>query len=380
VVVCPGGLEQGGGIGRQMSYFLNARAGLRGDLRYEILDTRGPAYLGAAPLELGRAIIYFARSIARLTTMAGRNRSTLLHVNITGRGSTVRKVVLTGVARALRLPYLLHVHEPDYAAFCGSVPGPLRPAVRRVFAGAQTVLVLSERERVQLGEALSLPREHFVVAYNAVPDPGPVTNAVREAAHPTHIVFLGYLSERKGVPDLLRALASPAMAQREWRATLAGGGPVDSFRSMAEDLGLGERVHFPGWLGAADATRLCATSHVIVLPSYAEGLAMAVLEGLSHGLAVVTTPVGAHPEVIEPGRCGVFVPPGDPESLAAALARLIDDPQERKRLGAGARRQYLENFNVWNYAVRLQDLHASLLGQPGCGSSAPHVADYAAQP
>ena len=56
---------------------------------------------------------------------------------------------------------------------------------------------------------------------------------------------------------------------------------------------------------------------MLVLPSHAEGLAMSVLEGLAHGLAVVTTPVGAHAEVIEPERSGLLTPPGD----IAALAR-----------------------------------------------------------
>jgi glycosyltransferase involved in cell wall biosynthesis len=107
---------------------------------------------------------------------------------------------------------------------------------------------------------------------------------------------------------------------------------------------------------------LCADADILVLPSHREGLAMSVLEGLSHGLAVVTTPVGAHLEVIEPGISGIFVPPGDVPALAGALARVIHDESLRRRLGRGARERYLKEFDVRRYASRLGQLHASLLG------------------
>jgi glycosyltransferase involved in cell wall biosynthesis len=87
---------------------------------------------------------------------------------------------------------------------------------------------------------------------------------------------------------------------------------------------------------------------------------MSVLEGLSHGLAVITTPVGAHSEVIEPEVSGILVPPGDIPALADALARVIEDESLRHRLGKGARARFLEKFDVRRYAARLEQLHADL--------------------
>ena len=87
---------------------------------------------------------------------------------------------------------------------------------------------------------------------------------------------------------------------------------------------------------------------------------MSVLEGLSHGLAVITTPVGAHSEVIEPEVSGILVPPGDKAALADALVRVIADETLRNRLARGARARFLEKFDVRRYAVRLEQLHASL--------------------
>ena len=130
-----------------------------------------------------------------------------------------------------------------------------------------------------------------------------------------------------------------------------------------DEFAVAERVNFTGWLDEPRVRALCADADILVLPSHAEGLAMAVLEGLSYGLAVVTTPVGAHPEVIEPGISGLFVPPGDVDALAAALQRLIDDKDLRRRLGMAARLRFLEKFDVRAYAGRLAQLHRNVLSK-----------------
>ena len=191
------------------------------------------------------------------------------------------------------------------------------------------------------------------------------------AKFPTiEIVFLGRLSERKGVPELLLALSHPVMKELRWRAVLAGDGPVEDYRRQAADMGLSGLVDMPGWLGADETRALCARADILVLPSHAEGLAMAVLEGLSHGLAVVTTRVGAHEEVISDGETGVFVPVGDKDALAAALAKLITDPDIRSRLAAGARAHYLNHFSMKAYMRSMENLYETISAQPQAKVSA----------
>ena len=143
--------------------------------------------------------------------------------------------------------------------------------------------------------------------------------------------------------------------------TIAGGGDLDLYRSKAALLGLADRIIFPGWLDRPAVAEACRQSEILVLPSYAEGLAMAVLEGLSYGLAVITTPVGAHAEVIEEGISGLMLPPGDVPALATALARTIADPSLRWKLQCGARERFLKKFEAHAYSVRLAALHAEVL-------------------
>ncbi len=349
----PGGRNRGGGIGRLVGYVVDAAAD-EGE-RHAITDTRGPAW--SAPRSLPRllaAVLVMARE--RITAP-----QRIHHVHMAGRGSTLRKLVLTAAARSLGCTHVLHLHDYDYITDFTGRPPWQQAQVRRMFQGADRVVVLGRRDRDMATGLLGVAPRRVVVLPNCVPDPGPHPGSGDRAPV---IVFLGRLGERKGVPELLAALASPTMAALPWRAVLAGDGPVSACRAEAEALGLGERVMMPGWMEEAATRTLCAEADILVLPSHHEGLAMAVLEGLAHGLAVVTTPVGAHDEAIDDGVSGIFVPVGDPAALAAALAAIVADPERRARLGSGARARFVERFSMARYLPALRHLYAGLATSP----------------
>jgi glycosyltransferase involved in cell wall biosynthesis len=363
IILTPGGLEHGGGIGRQMGYFLRALHTIPTGLDYRVVDSRGPWFIGASPLHSCGAVFYLGYAVLALLLARCSSGPRLLHVNITGRGSTIRKVVLLTITRVLGLRYVLHLHDYDYADYYEGRGAFLKRLIATAFHRAAMIVVLGRRDQEVISRLFQLSEGRVLILHNAVPDPLPnPIMTMPSSGKACHLLFLGRLSDRKGVPELLRALASPSMKLHHWRATLAGDGPIDVFRKLAEDLGILDRVHFPGWLDDASVRDLCVDADVLVLPSHAEGLAMSVLEGLSHGLTVITTPVGAHMEVIEPEVSGLVVPPGDVPALAHALARVIDDESLRARLGRGARERFLAEFDVRRYATRLTQLHAGLLG------------------
>ena len=349
----PGGRNRGGGIGRLVGYVVDAAAA-EGE-RHAITDTRGPEW--SAPRSLPRlagAMVVMARE---RVTAPGR----IHHIHMAGRGSTLRKLVLTAAARTLGCTHVLHLHDYDYITDFTGRPAWQQALVRRMFQGADRVVVLGRRDREMATGLLGVEPARVVVLRNCVPDPGPHPHA---GGRDPVIVFLGRLGARKGVPELLAALAHPAMAALRWRAILAGDGPLERYREEAAARGLADRVSMPGWMEEAETRALCTRADILVLPSHHEGMAMAVLEGLAHGVAVVTTPVGAHDEAIDDGRSGVFVPVGDAEALAAALAALVADPDRRAALAAGARARFVERFSMASYLPALRHLYAGLATEP----------------
>ncbi|MDW8340896.1 MAG: glycosyltransferase family 4 protein [Geminicoccaceae bacterium] len=351
----PGGFEFGG-IGRMMLYLTRAWDDSGEGPGWFVVDARGPGSLLASPA-------FLAASLVRLAVERARGRVDLLHLNVAGRGSTVRKVLLSLWAELLGLPTIVHLHDFDYPADYARRPRWQKRLVRRMFARARLCLVLGARDRAFLADELGVPPERLVVRPNAVPDPGPPPDRGARGG-PVRLLFLGHLSARKGVPELLAALARPALATRSWRLTLAGGGEVARFRAEAARLGLAERCRFTGWVGQDEAFALLREADVLLLPSHAEGQAMALLEAMAHGLAVLATAVGAHAETVAQEETALLVPPGDVGALEAALVRLLDEPELRARLGAAARRRWREAFAIDSYARELAFLYHRALASP----------------
>jgi len=348
LIFTAGGLEHGGGIGRMIGYMLDAWPTDGGRPKPKVVDTRGP------PRRV-MALAVFARSILTLI-LAGLTTRPLIYIHIAGRGSTLRKAILAAVARAMRLRVVLHLHDFDYKAFLSTLPAFAVGLIGWVFRAASAVVVLGQADRQTVTQVLGVSPGAVVVVANCVPAPT-ATPPARVPGGPVEFLFLGDPSRRKGVHDLIAALAHQSLSGEgvpPWRAVIAGGGAeVDGFREAVAALGLSDRVRLPGWVGRDGVQALLSAADVLVLPSYGEGMAMSVLEGMSYGRCIVCTPVGALSEVIEHGRSGLLVQPGDVEGLARALRTTLDDPELRTRLGAQAHARYRTHYDVLAYPQRI---------------------------
>src|SRR5262249_21780432 len=154
------------------------------------------------------------------------------------------------VCRLARVPVVLHLHASSYPEFYARLPRPARRVVRWAFRVPAAVVVLAESWREYACRVLQVPPERVRVLPNAVPGPDRLGIRRRASGEPLEVLFLGRLGARKGVPELLAALADPRLRSAPWRATLAGDGDGDRFRRQAVQLGVGERVSFPGWIDA----------------------------------------------------------------------------------------------------------------------------------
>jgi glycosyltransferase involved in cell wall biosynthesis len=176
------------------------------------------------------------------------------------------------------------------------------------------------------------------------------------------IGVIGRLIPLKGHAELVEALQQvEATLPGRWQAVFVGGGEREAaLRAQIDAAGLAERIHLVGV--RTDIADVLAALDVFAMPSHHEGLPMALLEAMASGRAVVASAVGAIPEVIDPGRSGLTVPPRDVPALAAALHRLIADPGLRADLGAAARETVAERFSAAQTAQAYEALYDQALG------------------
>lgn len=289
--------------------------------------------------------------------VAGRDVD-VLHVHLSHGGSVVRKAPLLWAARLRGVPAVVHGHSFDFGGWMARLPAPVQALVRAALP-AQHWLVLGEGLAAEYIEALRLDPARVEVLYNPVP-----TTALA-ASDPElgdgariEVLALGRLGVRKGSYDLVSAVAAlPPSTRDRLHLTLAGDGEVAEV--LAAAAALGPTVTVRDWVAPAERDSLLATADVFALPSYDEGLPMALLEAMAAGLVPLTTPVGGIPEAVTDGVDGVLVQPGDVPALAAALTRLVDDPALRRRLAAGARDR-ARDFDIHPWHARLIALWTSL--------------------
>ncbi len=253
-------------------------------------------------------------------------------------------------------PYSMTIHGPEEF----DAPGPL--ALGEKVRHAAFVVAISHFTRSQLlrwASAADWPRIHVVrcgldeVFLGA---PGtPVTARPR-------LVSVGRLAEQKGQLLLVEAAARLRERVPDFELILVGDGPLrDELEARIARLGLEDRVRITGFLDNQAVRRELEAARALVLPSFAEGLPVVIMEALALGRPVIATFIAGVPELVEPGQSGWLVPAGAVEPLIEAMAEaLTADPRELDAMGrAGAVRASAQH----DAAVEAAKL-AALLGEP----------------
>lgn len=164
------------------------------------------------------------------------------------------------------------------------------------------------------------------------------------------VTTVSVLREGKGIEVLLDAV--PMV--RDARFVIVGDGPL---REKLEARGTNVT-----WLGfRRDVPELLAASDLFVLPSLGDAYPTVLMEAMAAGLPVVATRVGGIPEIVDDGRTGILVPPGDAPALAGAISDLLDSPERREALGRAARAEAERRFSTRAWVERLQEIYGPRL-------------------
>ena len=351
IVIVGSSAKDKGGIASVISGILNS-AELRE--RFELRHIESYVTAGAAK----RAAVFLA-GLLRFALSLLLFRPHVVHVHMSYKGSFYRKSVFILLAGLFRVPVCAHMHGSSFQPFYDS----LRPALQRYCSRGlnrcDRLIVLSESWNDYFSRIV--PPWRVVTLYNAVAVPPANAAQFREGPRSSvHGLFLGRLGERKGVYDLLEAIRLLRRSGVPAVFTLAGDGEVERVRQLAEEAGLLDCVRIPGWVDGEVKEALLADADFLVLPSYYEGLPMSVLEAMSRGLPVVTTPVGGIPEVVVDGEHGFLVEPGDVEALADRLARMCADPGLRRTMGERGRAEVEAKYSMPAFVERLSGIYETL--------------------
>lgn len=276
-------------------------------------------------------------------------RVDIVHIHASLRTSLLRKCVFIVVAKMLRRKVVLHMHAPSIEYLEGSGGSILI----RAMSSVDVVVALSKEWKDMLSRYLR------GVSIVVVPNPVEIYQEC-ERAWNQEILFVGKIEQRKGIDVLLRAMVAVLRRYPDARLIVAGHGDIRRSIDIATELGVIGNVEFRGWVSREDLKHLWCDVSMFCLPSFAEGVPIAMLEAMSSGLPVVTCGVGGIPDVVEDGVNGLLVDPGDSVQLAEAIVSLLGNPSRGRELGRLARETIRGRFGTEAVVGVMSQVYQSL--------------------
>lgn len=264
-----------------------------------------------------------------------------------------------------RVPLLITSHGSDVRLLERAM---FRALARPVFRRAAAITTVSHFLAENVARLLELPQLRPIVAPMPVDDQLFAGGVTAPKADPPRILYAGNLVPSKGVDVLLRAGACLRDRGLAFRLRILGEGPEDaSLHALAEQLGIGERVSWSRFLPQDRMPAEYGAATVTVLPTrgQAEGLGLTLVEALLAGSAVVGTPAGGIPEVVQNGQTGLLARDGDAEDLADKLALLLADSPLRSRLTAQGQAAVRAIYGQRQAIERFLELYADITGHHG---------------
>lgn len=269
--------------------------------------------------------------------------------------------VLISLAKLHRVPVVVHIHGGLFHQFYDNSHPFLQKLIRWLFGLCDRVVVLSDSWQHELKKRLGI--HHFCVVPNGVP----ISEDSPKQPSPdnkVNVLFLGNLSTMKGVFDLLAVM--PYVDNALLHLVGAPENPADASEidRLLKEKRLIDRVKLHGIKSGSDKQRLLRDADIFVLPSYAEGLPMSLLEAMACGLPIIASSVGAIPTVINQEIEGLLITAGDQEQLAAVLNRLVDDAELRNKMGRAAKLRCRAEFGLDNTVDKLLRMYRELQAEP----------------
>ncbi|MBX3131820.1 MAG: glycosyltransferase family 4 protein [Gemmatimonadaceae bacterium] len=360
-----------GGVGEVVA---NVHRGLLARGHRSCVLTSGTSTDDANVLRVAATPLRFALAVARLATLA--READVVHLH---HGEGIGLLIAMRLLR-IKTPVLLTLHvnvaammpsmRPYRAAgrtfgdwtmaerFYATVVMPARALMDRVALALADSVSFISRSAAQdtLGADAA---EGAVIIYNGL---AAAATPRAEAIDSSTLLFVGSGSVRKRVESLPLVLA--AVRRRLPSATLRiiglAAGDNQELLTVADALGVRDALIFEGRRRSEELPAYYRASQVLLVPSAYEGLPMVILEAQQQGLPCVATRVSGHPEVITDGVNGYLVPLDDPEQMAAAALRVLENPEIRARMAINGQREIASRFSVARQVEEYLALYATL--------------------
>lgn len=301
-----------------------------------------------------KKILFFFASYHKIKKELKYTPPDIVHIHMSYKGSFIRKLLIHKLCRRNHIPDIIHLHGSEFKKWYDSANKKKQSKIRELLRECNVFVVLGDKWN-QIIKDIE-PQTNTLVVRNMVSVP---ESSVRWH-QPFKVLFMGVLIRRKGVEDLINAVTrlKSVGKLKNTKFVIAGSGTEEAnLKSMCKKQHLENEVEFVGWINGEKKKKLFSECQMLVLPSYNEGLPIAILEAISYGMPVVATDVGDISSAVINGRNGYLIQPGDVKQLANCLACLIYDQERYQLMSEQSKKIAINQFSDKYYFVKLKECY-----------------------
>lgn len=279
----------------------------------------------------------------------------ILHIHFASYGSFLRKSLVMRWGKMLGFKVTGHCHGGKFQIYCREKGF---DKISKKLSHCDTIIALSESWKRFFKDELGI--KNVEVVWNPI---APVDDPRNEQNDCVELLFLGRIGEGKGIFDLINTIsAHKEELSGRIHLSIGGDGEVGRLTHTIVENNLEGIVDYIGWTSGKEKDALLRKSNVVVLPSYNEGVPISLLEAMAYGKGIITTPVGGIPEIVEHGKNGLLIEPGNNNGLFEAILSYINNRGLAREQGRESLKK-IEKSYPENVKTQLVKIYSNLISQ-----------------
>lgn len=248
-------------------------------------------------------------------------RPDVVHIHMSYKGSYTRANLIVNTANIFKIKYIIHLHGSEFEKWFNECHENKKRKIRKMLKNSYKFIVLGEKWKNVI---LSIEPDTDVFVLN---------NAIKETPkkcmynEKINILFLGVMIKRKGIYDIIDIIRKNYLLLKNNKVTfiLSGSGKEEeNLKRIVYENNFDDIVCFTGWINDKEKEKIILKSQFMLLPSYNEGLPMAILESMAYGLPIIASNVGDISEAVENGKNGFLIRPGNLNDLDEIIKKIIN--------------------------------------------------------
>jgi glycosyltransferase involved in cell wall biosynthesis len=262
-----------------------------------------------------------------------RVRPDICHIHLSSYGSFYRKIYYILISKLFGSKVIVHVHSSHFVTFVRNAKSLRRNVISSVMNSCDLVIVLTQGILDQLSTLKDLSLKSATVVHNPIC----LSNyhfSTTQSRDRNRLVYLGWITEAKGVYDLLEA--APGIKEKipDFTLDYYGNKETEKLSQLLRERHLEDYVTVHGWIDSDRKNAVLKTATALILPSYTEGIPNVILEAMATGLPIITTSVGGIPDILKDDINCTFCTPGDPVDIAEKVVSLLLSSEKQEAISA----------------------------------------------